>query len=199
MAQSSATADLSWAKLISEKPTTRQSVRICDDQPKEVISDETFPRQRRESLMGTFHRHLRMSLKAVNDSGPMTRQTRFSSRRVRKRVIFKHGDVNVVQGNVAKRRRRYMQDIFTTLVDIQWRWTILVFALNFTLSWLFLGVVWYLIAYAHGDIEFFDEMSKAEDPEIYKSLTNHTPCVTEIKSFLSAFLFSLETQHTIGE
>lgn len=37
------------------------------------------------------------------------RQTRFSSRRVRKRVIFKHGDVNVVQGNVAKRRRRYLQ------------------------------------------------------------------------------------------
>lgn len=37
------------------------------------------------------------------------RQTRFSSRRVRKRVIFKHGDCNVVQDNVAKRRRRYMQ------------------------------------------------------------------------------------------
>lgn len=41
------------------------------------------------------------------------RQTRFSSRRVRKRVIFKHGDVNVVQGNVAKRRRRYLQVNFT--------------------------------------------------------------------------------------
>lgn len=109
------------------------------------------------------------------------------------------------------------KDIFTTLVDIQWRkiinsleivffqlwiflgWTILVFALNFTLSWLFLGVVWYLIAYAHGDIEFFNEMSMADDPEIYKAQSNHTPCVTEIKTFLSAFLFSLETQHTIGE
>ena len=37
------------------------------------------------------------------------RQARFSSRRVRKRVVFKHGDCNVVQGNVAKRRRRYLQ------------------------------------------------------------------------------------------
>lgn len=37
------------------------------------------------------------------------RQTRFSSRRVRKRVVFKHGDCNVVQGNVAKRRRKYLQ------------------------------------------------------------------------------------------
>lgn len=142
------------------------------------------------------------------------RQTRFSSRRVRKRVIFKHGDVNVVQGNVAKRRRRYLQvniiygtifgsdhlhnliltqDIFTTLVDIQWRWTIAVFALNFTLSWLFLGIIWYLIAYAHGDIDY---MSLSEDD---RSNSTHTVCVTEIHSFLSAFLFSLETQHTIGK
>lgn len=78
-------------------------------------------------------------------------------------------------------------------------WTILVFALNFTLSWLFLGVIWYLIAYAHGDIEYFDQMSKADDASDFEAKANHTPCVTEIKTFLSAFLFSLETQHTIGK
>jgi hypothetical protein len=74
-----------------------------------------------------------------------------------------------------------------------------VFALNFILSWLFLGVIWYLIAYAHGDIQYFDEHEKALDKEAFELSRNHTPCVTEIKSFLSAFLFSLETQHTIGE
>lgn len=82
---------------------------------------------------------------------------------------------------------------------MQWRWTILVFALNFILSWLFLGIIWYLIAYAHGDIEYFDLMKKAVDPEEFEKNTTHTVCVTEIHSFLSAFLFSLETQHTIGE
>lgn len=78
--ESSTTADLSWAdQLISDKPR-QQIVRISDDQPKEINSEEVqlnateaLPRQRRESLMGTFHRHLRMSLKAVNDSGPLTR------------------------------------------------------------------------------------------------------------------------------
>jgi hypothetical protein len=80
------------------------------------------------------------------------RQARFSSRRVRKRVVFKNGDCNVVQGNVAKRRRRYLQDIFTTLVDAQWRWTLLVFALNFLLSWLGFAVIWWLIVYSHGDL-----------------------------------------------
>ncbi|XP_035901028.1 G protein-activated inward rectifier potassium channel 3 isoform X3 [Anopheles stephensi] len=113
------------------------------------------------------------------------RQTRYSSRRIRKRVIFKQGDCNVIQGNVAKRRRRYLQDIFTTLVDIQWRWTLFVFACSFILSWLGFGAIWYLIALSHGDIQAVGDES-------------HKPCVTYIYGFTSAFLFSLETQHTIG-
>lgn len=78
-------------------------------------------------------------------------------------------------------------------------WTIAVFAMNFILSWLLLGVVWYLIAYAHGDIEYFEQMDKTSNAEEFETKSNHTPCVTEIKTFLSAFLFSLETQHTIGK
>ncbi|KAK0085386.1 hypothetical protein PV325_005296 [Microctonus aethiopoides] len=116
------------------------------------------------------------------------RQTRFSSRRVRKRVVFKHGDCNVVQGNVAKRRRRYLQDIFTTLVDAQWRWTLLVFSMNFMLSWLGFAIVWWVIVYAHGDL----------DPRNYSSNKTFTPCVEDIHGFTSCFLFSVETQHTIG-
>ncbi|XP_077266727.1 ATP-sensitive inward rectifier potassium channel 12-like isoform X4 [Temnothorax americanus] len=117
----------------------------------------------------------------------MYRQTKFSTRRVRKRVVFKHGDCNVVQGNVAKRRRRYLQDIFTTLVDAQWRWTLLVFSMNFLLSWLGFALIWWLIAYSHGDL----------DPQNYNNQT-FTPCVVDIRNFASCFLFSVETQHTIG-
>ncbi|XP_065367075.1 G protein-activated inward rectifier potassium channel 3 isoform X3 [Calliphora vicina] len=154
--------------------------------------------QRKESILGTFHRHLRRSIKAVSESpGPITRyrQTRFSSRRVRKRVIFKHGDCNVVQGNVAKRRRRYLQDIFTTLVDAQWRWTLMVFAFSFLISWAFFGLIWFTIAYAHGDLEWIQ--MRDEQPELIQNMT-HTMCVTEVRSFISAFLYSIETQHTIG-
>uniref|UniRef100_A0A8D8VMJ5 ATP-sensitive inward rectifier potassium channel 12 n=1 Tax=Cacopsylla melanoneura TaxID=428564 RepID=A0A8D8VMJ5_9HEMI len=118
---------------------------------------------------------------------PRYRQTRFSSRRIRRRVVFKHGDCNVVQENVAKRRRRYLQDIFTTLVDAQWRWTLLVFALNFLLSWLMFAIVWWLIVYTHGDLD-----------EVNYSNSTFAPCVNNIHSFTSCFLFSVETQHTIG-
>ncbi|BET02833.1 Inwardly rectifying K channel [Nesidiocoris tenuis] len=115
------------------------------------------------------------------------RQTRFSSRRVRRRVVFKHGDCNVVQGKVAKRRRKYLQDIFTTLVDAQWRWTLLVFSMNFLLSWLGFAVLWWLVLYSHGDL----------DPVAQANLTR-VPCVKDVTTFSSCFLFSVETQHTIG-
>lgn len=36
------------------------------------------------------------------------------------------------------------------------------------------------------------------DSEIMKNST-HIPCVTEMNGFTSAFLFSIETQHTIGK
>ncbi|XP_072157772.1 ATP-sensitive inward rectifier potassium channel 12 isoform X2 [Bemisia tabaci] len=109
------------------------------------------------------------------------RQTRYCSRR----VVFKHGDCNVVQGNVAKRRRKYLQDIFTTLVDAQWRWTLLVFSMNFVTSWFGFAVIWYLIAYSHGDLEPSTD-------------TGPMKCVVGVQSMLTAFLFSIESQHTIG-
>lgn len=43
--------------------------------------------------------------------------------------------------------------MFTTLVDSQWRWTLLAFALSFILSWLGFAVIWWLIAFTHGDLE----------------------------------------------
>ncbi|XP_019876063.2 G protein-activated inward rectifier potassium channel 3 isoform X2 [Aethina tumida] len=145
------------------------------------------------SLLGSINR-LRLSITASSKDAPnhvwsRYRQSRFNARRQRKRVVFKHGDCNVVQGNVAKRRRRYLQDIFTTLVDAQWRWTLAVFSLNFLLSWLLFAIVWWLIVFTHGDLN--QEHTAGNDTEF-------VPCITNIYSFTSCFLFSVETQHTIG-
>lgn len=111
--------------------------------------------------------------------------------KMRRRVVLKNGECNVLQSRVAQRRLRYLQDIFTTLVDIQWRWTLLVFALSFILSWLGFALLWWLIAFTHGDFE----------PEHLPDLQEESqwkPCIKEIYSFASCFLFSIETQHTIG-
>lgn len=66
---------------------------------------------------------------------------------------FVRSECNITQKRIAQRRIRFLQDIFTTLVDSQWRWTLVVFALSFVLSWLGFAVIWWLIAVTHGDLE----------------------------------------------
>ncbi|XP_016989192.1 G protein-activated inward rectifier potassium channel 3 isoform X2 [Drosophila rhopaloa] len=111
-----------------------------------------------------------------------------SMRRVRRRAVFKNGDCNVVQKHLQRRRVRFLQDMYTTMVDWQWRWTLLAFALSFILSWLFFALIWWLIVYTHGDLE---DIHMQED-------SGWAPCVSAIDGFTSCFLFSIETQHTIG-
>ncbi|KAK4874589.1 hypothetical protein RN001_013949 [Aquatica leii] len=112
-------------------------------------------------------------------------------RKVKRRAVFKNGDCNILHSRIAKHRIKFLQDIFTTLVDTQWRWTLIIFALSFFLSWLGFAVIWWLISLTHGDLEP-EHLPKFQDD------AGWTPCVSQIDSFTSCFLFSIETQHTIG-
>nr|XP_018914499.1 PREDICTED: inward rectifier potassium channel 2-like [Bemisia tabaci] len=78
-------------------------------------------------------------------------------------------------------------DIFTCLVEMRWWWLHGVFFLAFVVSWFVFALFWWAIAYAHGDLlDLHDPQSDVE------------PCVTELNDFISAFMFSLETQYTTG-
>ena len=105
-----------------------------------------------------------------------------------KRLFFKNGNINISRCNIDKRRRRYLTDIFTTLIDLKWRYNIIVFAAGFFFSWTFFAVAWYLISYIHGDLL----------PENLNSNSTHKPCIQGVESFAGAILFSIETQQTIG-
>lgn len=76
----------------------------------------------------------------------------------------------------------YFVDIFTTLIEIRWRVMFLIFFLSNIISWFLFGLGYWLIAYVNGDTE---------------SLENK-PCVENVRGFTGAFLFSVETQATIG-
>ncbi|KAM6905301.1 inward rectifier potassium channel 16-like [Xenentodon cancila] len=76
----------------------------------------------------------------------------------------------------------YLMDIFTTLIETRWRVMLLIFSLSYILSWLCFGLVYWLIAYVNGDIDSID----------------NEPCVDNVRGFTGAFLFSIETQATIG-
>lgn len=98
------------------------------------------------------------------------------------RYIRKEGSSSVVFRHVPEEWLLFVTDIFTTLVEIRWRMMFLIFALSYILSWLFFGILFWVIALSHNDI---------------KDHSNQ-PCVYEVRSFTAAFLFSLETQTTIG-
>ncbi|XP_029986305.1 inward rectifier potassium channel 16-like [Sphaeramia orbicularis] len=98
------------------------------------------------------------------------------------RYVRKEGSCNVVFRHVPAEWLLFVTDIFTTLVEIRWRVMFLIFALSYILSWLFFGIVFWVIALAHGDVKDHGD----------------EPCVYEVYSFTAAFLFSLETQTTIG-
>ncbi|XP_051953037.1 ATP-sensitive inward rectifier potassium channel 1-like [Xyrauchen texanus] len=112
----------------------------------------------------------------------------FAEQRVRKnRLVTKDGRCNIEYGNIMHRSRfAYILDIWTTFVETRWRFVILYFVASFTLSWFIFGLVWYWIAKNNGDLTW-------QNPP-----QDHIPCVINVQGLTAAFLYSLETQTTIG-
>ncbi|XP_029101737.1 ATP-sensitive inward rectifier potassium channel 14 [Scleropages formosus] len=117
-------------------------------------------------------------------------------RRPRSRFVGKDGRCNVTFVNMSERGQRYLTDLFTTCVDIRWRWMFVVFSLSFLLSWLLFGFTFWLIASAHGDLSASSASSPASSGSQGK--LEEEPCFLQVNSFMAAFLFSLETQTSIG-
>jgi hypothetical protein len=115
------------------------------------------------------------------------------------RIVHKHGEVSAVKQNIGRRGKRYFKDVFTSIIDSQWRWTFLIFLCGFLVTWTSFAVFWYLMALASGDLGYYEGWLNAHNQEQYERDNPHTPCVRHLYSFVSAFLFSIETQHTIGE
>ncbi|KAK0149841.1 G protein-activated inward rectifier potassium channel 4 [Merluccius polli] len=127
-----------------------------------------LPKHLREAQISTERTHL------ISDPAKKPRQ----------RYVQKDGKCNVHHGNVQE-TYRYLSDLFTTLVDLRWRFSLLIFTLVYVVNWLFFGLLWWLIALIRGDLVHADE-------------EGWTPCVENLNSFVSAFLFSIETETTIG-
>ncbi|XP_041363344.1 ATP-sensitive inward rectifier potassium channel 12-like [Gigantopelta aegis] len=107
-------------------------------------------------------------------------------RRKRHDTLFNDdGLINIENTDIPDRFIKYLIDIFTTLIDIEWRWNLLIFFSGFVLTWLVFAVYFFLLCYLHGDLN-----------ETVKS--DWTPCAENVQSFSAAVLFSIETMSTIG-
>ncbi|XP_057717120.1 G protein-activated inward rectifier potassium channel 1 [Corythoichthys intestinalis] len=109
-----------------------------------------------------------------------------AAKKKRQRFVEKNGRCNVQHGNLGGETSRYLSDLFTTLVDLKWRWNLLIFILTYTVAWLVMASMWWVIAYIRGDLQ-----QHARD-------ASYTPCVANVYNFPSAFLFFIETEATIG-
>ena len=100
-----------------------------------------------------------------------------STRNIKKRrLVGKSGGLKVVASQVPQKHGMYFSDLFTTMIDSKWRWITFIYTTMYCGSWASFGLIWWLITYVRGD----------------------NVCVENVYSFTSAFLFSLETQTTIG-
>ena len=103
------------------------------------------------------------------------------------RMVTKDGH-STLQMDGAQTGLAYLRDAWGILMDMRWRWMMLVFSASFVIHWLVFAVLWYILAEMNGDLG----LDHDAPPE------NHTICVKYITSFTAAFTFSLETQLTTG-
>uniref|UniRef100_A0A914UXD9 Uncharacterized protein n=1 Tax=Plectus sambesii TaxID=2011161 RepID=A0A914UXD9_9BILA len=130
-----------------------------------------------------------LAMTARRNSSPLSR--RLTRKMKRSRMVLKNGMCNVNNTNVPKKDRQYLRDFFTTMIDVKWRWLFMTFTLVFLASWSTFAIVYFLLSYMHGDMDLASNNSS-------NASAVWEPCVAEVTSLYSAFLYSVETQHTIG-
>ncbi|XP_050984603.1 G protein-activated inward rectifier potassium channel 3-like [Labeo rohita] len=98
------------------------------------------------------------------------------------RYVSKDGKCRVDLAHMAE-KERFLADIFTSFVDLQYRWFLFVFMMCYTVTWFIFAGLYSLNALLRGDLEV------PGDADV---------CYPNIDGFVSALLFSVETQRTIG-
>ena len=105
--------------------------------------------------------------------------------RVGQGVVSKNGNYRVHTTGLSEHKRRFLADLYISLIDLPWRYAIAILFNAFLFSFLFFAVFWWLMGHNNGD---FDNYGNA----------NHTACLMGVQGFAGSILFSIETQTTIG-
>ncbi|EDW90316.1 ATP-sensitive inward rectifier potassium channel 11 [Drosophila yakuba] len=120
-------------------------------------------------------------------SGPSSN----GQRRSLYRVMEKNGKENVVFRRIPEKSWRYMRDLVTTLMELNWKYMLTLFLGSYFLSWLLFAALCYVVAYSHGDF-IFDPVSGRRMGE------GVDPCIYGVHSWVAMLIYSVETQTTLG-
>ncbi|XP_036929727.1 G protein-activated inward rectifier potassium channel 3 isoform X1 [Acanthopagrus latus] len=108
------------------------------------------------------------------------------------RYVSKDGKCRVNLCNISE-RGCFLSDIFTSFVDLQYRWFLFVFMMCYITTWFLFAGLYFLNASLRGDL--------GQDPSQGTTAGEHVdqrPCYVGVDGLISALLFSVETQRTIG-
>ncbi|CAK9290593.1 unnamed protein product [Gordionus sp. m RMFG-2023] len=159
----------------------RESTTVVSD---EQILQTSLKHKNRLKIFQWLDAYHHRSLKKISNDSPGEMEA-FLPKKIRKRLVNKSGTCNVLHSHIPKLSQHFLSDIYTTVLDSKWRWSVAIFTAGFLGSWLCFAFIWWLILFSHDD---FDNISNP----------NWKPCVKNIESFAGVFLFAVETQHTIG-
>nr|XP_005291465.1 G protein-activated inward rectifier potassium channel 4-like [Chrysemys picta bellii]XP_005291466.1 G protein-activated inward rectifier potassium channel 4-like [Chrysemys picta bellii]XP_042707787.1 G protein-activated inward rectifier potassium channel 4-like [Chrysemys picta bellii]XP_042707788.1 G protein-activated inward rectifier potassium channel 4-like [Chrysemys picta bellii] len=112
------------------------------------------------------------------------RQFSSANKQQRQRYVTKMGKCQVNLGRIQE-KKRFLSDIFTTIVDLKYRWFLFVFMMCYIVTWVVFGIIYFFDAWIRDDVNHIG------DPE-------WKPCIENVDNFISALLFSVESQRTIG-
>ena len=76
-----------------------------------------------------FNNNHQMTVTSLDSTTPAGKVRKM--KKEAKRLIYKDGNCNVSHCNIQERRRKYLADLFTTLIDIRWRWSFFIFFSSF--------------------------------------------------------------------
>lgn len=144
------------------------------------------------------HLHIQARPSIVGVGGTVTTVTRGERKTaLLPRLVSKNGQVNLNVNNIDK--RKYIFDLFTTMIDMKWRYTLMIAALAFLISWSFFACVWYFTLYLYDDLNHTHSSNRQQASiQLPNDETDHIVCIENVDSFLAAFLFSVEVQSTLG-
>ncbi|XP_014324041.2 G protein-activated inward rectifier potassium channel 3-like [Xiphophorus maculatus] len=108
------------------------------------------------------------------------------------RYVSKDGKCRVNLGHIDE-RGRFLSDIFTSFVDLQYRWFLFVFMMCYITTWFLFAGLYYVNASIRGDLGQEQPLGTTR-----KQYVGQNHCYLGIDGFISALLFSVETQRTIG-
>ncbi|KAH9502906.1 G protein-activated inward rectifier potassium channel 1 [Bulinus truncatus] len=103
----------------------------------------------------------------------------------RKALVKKNGGYRIFLAGLNEHRQKYIADLYFTLVDLEWKYAMVIVFTIYLVSFLLFATFWWMMAYYNGDFDNLDN-------------PKHDFCLEGVKSFPGAILFSLETQTTIG-